>query len=46
MFSIFGILMALSLGRVALVTGHTTGGNSRVPPGPTMFGPKAVGGKR
>src|SRR5258708_5234818 len=46
MFSIFGILIALSFGTVAPVCGQTTGGNSRVPPAPSMFGPKAAGAKR
>ena len=44
--TVIGILAASLLGSGGLLSGQTTGGNSRVPPGPSMFGPKTPGAKR
>ena len=38
---VFAVIVAVTLGSIGHLNGQTTGGNSRVPPVPSMFGQKS-----
>jgi len=45
-FSMIGLLVAAMLGSIGALNGQTTGGSSRSPSSPSMYGPKTTGTKR